>query len=145
MKLKRASTAVWNGTGQEGKGSISMQSGVLEAQPYGFNARFQSEDGKAGTNPEELLAASHAACFTMATSFALTKAGFPPDELKTVATVSIERGDAGWSVTGVALELQGKVPGLDAAKFEELAQGAKAGCPISRALSVPITLTAKLS
>jgi osmotically inducible protein OsmC len=144
MKLKRASTAVWNGTGLEGKGNISMQSGVLQAQPYGFNARFQSEDGKAGTNPEELLAASHAACFTMATSFALNKAGFTADELKTVATVSIEKGDAGWSVTGVHLELQGKVPGLDAAKFEELAQGAKAGCPISRALSVPISLTAKL-
>jgi len=144
MSLKRQSTAVWNGAGTDGKGTISTQSGAFQSQPYSFNTRFQSEDGKAGTNPEELLAASHAGCFTMATAFGLNRAGFTAEELRTTATVSIEKGDAGWSVTGVHLVLEGKVPGVDAAKFQEIVNGAKSGCPISRALSVPITLDAKL-
>ena len=129
----------------EGSGALSTQSGVLADQAYSFNARFVSEDGRAGTNPEELLAASHAGCFTMATSFALNKNGFTADELRTTATVAMAKGDAGWSVTGIHLELIGRVPAIDAAKFQELAAGAKAGCPISRALAVPITLDAKLA
>jgi len=144
MSLKRQSTAVWNGAGADGKGNLSTQSGVLQSQPYSFHSRFQSEDGKAGTNPEELLAASHAGCFTMATAFGLGRAGFTADQLRTTATVSMEKSDTGWSVIGIHLAIEGKVPGIDAAKFQEVVSSAKTGCPISRALSVPITLDVKL-
>ena len=144
--LKRTSTAVWHGTGPKGTGSISTLSGALKDQPYGFNTRFASEDGRAGTNPEELIAAAHASCFTMALAFQLTNAGHEPSELRTVATVSMEKQDAGWTITGIALDVTGSVPGADAAKFEELAQNAKKGCPISRALaSTNITMSAKLA
>jgi len=143
--LKRTSTAVWRGTGPKGTGSITTLSGALKDAPYGFQTRFASEDGKAGTNPEELIAAAHASCFTMALSFQLTNAGHEPTELRTTATVSMEKQDAGWTITGIALDTQGVVPGVDAAKFGELAETAKKGCPISRALAaVPITLSAKL-
>jgi osmotically inducible protein OsmC len=143
--LKRTSTAVWRGNGPKGTGSITTLSGALKDAPYGFQTRFQSEDGRAGTNPEELIAAAHASCFTMALSFQLTNAGHEPTELRTVATVSMEKQDPGWTITGIALETTGTVPGVDAAKFNELAETAKKGCPISRALAaVPITLTAKL-
>jgi lipoyl-dependent peroxiredoxin len=143
--LKRTSTAVWRGTGPKGTGSITTLSGALKDAPYGFQTRFVSEDGKAGTNPEELIAAAHASCFTMALSFQLTNAGHEPTELRTTATVSMEKQDAGWTITGIALDTQGVVPGVDAAKFGELAETAKKGCPISRALAaVPITLSAKL-
>jgi lipoyl-dependent peroxiredoxin len=143
--LKRTSTAVWRGTGPKGTGSITTMSGALKDAPYGFQTRFASEDGKAGTNPEELIAAAHASCFTMALSFQLTNAGHEPTELRTTATVSMEKQDAGWTITGIALDTQGVVPGVDAAKFGELAETAKTGCPISRALAaVPITLSAKL-
>ena len=143
--LKRTSTAVWRGTGPKGTGSITTLSGALKDAPYGFQTRFASEDGKAGTNPEELIAAAHASCFTMALSFQLTNAGHEPTELRTTATVSMEKQDAGWTITGIALDTQGVVPGIDAAKFGELAETAKKGCPISRALAaVPITLSAKL-
>ncbi len=143
--LKRTSTAIWHGTGPKGTGSISTLSGALKEQPYGFNTRFASEDGKAGTNPEELLGAAHASCFTMAVAFQLTNANLEPTELKTVATVSMEKQDAGWTIVGIALDLNGKVPGIDAAKFAELAENAKKGCPLSRALSATtITMTAKL-
>jgi osmotically inducible protein OsmC len=144
--LKRTATAVWHGTGPKGTGSISTLSGALEDQPYGFNTRFASEDGKAGTNPEELIAAAHAGCFTMALSFALTNAGHEPAELKTLATVSMEKEDIGWTIKQIHLDVTGKVSGVDAAKFDELANTAKAGCPISRALGAvsSITMTAKL-
>jgi len=143
--LKRTSTAVWRGTGPKGTGSITTLSGALKDAPYGFQTRFASEDGKAGTNPEELIAAAHASCFTMALSFQLTNAGHEPTELRTTATVSMEKQDAGWTITGIALDTHGVVPGVDAAKFGELAETAKKGCPISRALAaVPITLSAKL-
>jgi lipoyl-dependent peroxiredoxin len=143
--FKRTSTANWKGTGLEGSGKLSMQSGVLEDQPYSFKTRFQSEDGKAGTNPEELLAASHAGCFAMALSFILTGAGHPPEELDVSAIVTMKSEGVHWSVAGIELELQAKVPGIDAAKFQELAGQAKSGCPISKALSaVPISLNAKL-
>ena len=145
MALKRTSTAVWH-NGPKGSGTISTLSGAFKDQPYSVNARFESEDGKAGTNPEELIAAAHAGCFTMAFSVALTKAGHEPTELKTVATVSMEKQDIGWTITNIHLDVVGKVPGVDAAKFEELAQNAKKGCPISRALqATPITMSAKLA
>ena len=144
--LKRTATAVWHGTGSKGTGSISTLSGAMKDQPYGFNTRFASEDGKAGTNPEELIAAAHASCFTMALSFQLTNAGLDPTELKTLATVSMEKEDIGWTIKQIHLDVTGQVPGVDAAKFEELANTAKKGCPISRALASvsSITMTAKL-
>jgi osmotically inducible protein OsmC len=125
--MKRTSTAVWNGTGLEGTGSLTTQSGVFQNQPYSFKTRFQNEDGKAGTNPEELIAAAHAGCFTMALSFQLAGAGFTADELRTTATLTMDKdkeGD-GFTITTVHLALQAKVPGVSGDKFQELAQLAK--------------------
>jgi osmotically inducible protein OsmC len=146
MALKRTSTAVWHGTGPKGNGTISTLSGALKDAPYGFNTRFASEDGKAGTNPEELLASSHASCFTMALAFQITGIGKEPTDLTTTATVTMDKQDAGWAITAIALDTRGKVPGLSAEQFQELAETAKKNCPISRALAaVPsITLTATL-
>ena len=145
MALKRTSTAVWHGTGPKGSGTITTLSGALKDQPYAVNSRFQSEDGKAGTNPEELVAAAHSGCFTMALAFQLTNANLEPTELTTVATVTMDKLEPGWTITAIHLDTEGTVPGVDAAKFAELADNAKKGCPISRALaSVPITMTAKL-
>ncbi|HEY1816928.1 MAG TPA: OsmC family protein [Kofleriaceae bacterium] len=145
MALKRTSTAVWRGNGPQGTGTISTLSGALSKQPYGFNTRFASEDGKAGTNPEELLGAAHASCFTMAVAFALTAEKLEATELSTVATVLLEKQDAGWTVTKIELALEGSVPNIDAAKFQAIAEGAKKNCPISRALAAtPMTLTATL-
>ena len=146
MALKRSSTAVWHGTGPKGSGNITTLSGALKEQPYSVNARFQSEDGKAGTNPEELIAAAHAGCFTMALSFQLTNAGLEPTELRTVATVSMEKQDKGWTITNIHLDVEGKAPGMTAEQFETATTTAKKECPISRALSAtPITMTAKMS
>ncbi len=143
--LKRKSTAVWKGNGLEGKGTVSTQSGALKDQPYSFQTRFVSEDGRAGTNPEELIGAAHAGCYAMALSFALTGAGHPPESLNASATVQIDKDGPHWFVKQIDLELEGKVPGIDAKKFGELAEQAKKTCPISRALSaVNITLNAKL-
>ena len=143
--MKRTATAVWNGTGLEGKGHLSSLSGLLDETPYSFAARFKSEDGKAGTNPEELIAAAHAGCFSMALSFQLSNAGFPPEELKTKAVLTVENTGAGFEITGIELQLTGKVAGIDEAAFLELAGKAKAGCPVSKALAaVPITLKAEL-
>ncbi len=145
MALKRSSTAVWHGTGPKGSGKITTLSGALTDQPYSVNSRFQSEDGKAGTNPDELIAAAHASCFTMALSFQLTNAGHEPTELKTDAVVSLEKQDIGWTITNINLDVEGKVPGVTAEKFAELAEAAKKGCPISRALAATnITMSAKL-
>ena len=145
MALKRSSTAVWHGTGPKGNGTLSTLSGAFKDQPYSANARFQSEDGKAGTNPEELIAAAHGGCFTMAFAFQLTNGGFEPTELRTVATVTLEKQDPGWTITSIHLDVEGKVPGVTAEKFAELAENAKKGCPISRALAGNnITMSAKL-
>lgn len=144
--LKRTSTAVWRGTGPKGTGTISTLSGAFKDQPYSFQTRFAAEDGRAGTNPEELIAAAHASCFTMATSFQITNAGHEPTELTTVATVSMEKQDIGFTITNIHLELVGSVPGITAEQFQTFADNAKKGCPISRALaSVPITMNAKLT
>lgn len=140
----RTSNVVWQGSGPEGQGRITTQSGAFKEQPYSTKMRFGSEDGKAGTNPEELIAAAHASCFSMALAFRLTNAGHPPEELKTEAKVELVKGDAGWSIPSIKLSVTGKVPGIDAAKFQELAADAKANCPISKILSPPITLDAKL-
>jgi osmotically inducible protein OsmC len=143
--MYRSSNVVWNGSGPEGAGKITTQSGAFTDQPYGTKARFASEDGKAGTNPEELIAAAHASCFSMALAFQLTNAGHPPEELKTEAKVELVKKDAGWEIPSVKLTVVGKVPGIDAAKFQELAQTAKANCPVSKALkALDISLDAKL-
>lgn len=143
--IKRISNAVWKGTGLEGSGTLSSTSGVLNETPYSFAARFVSEDGKAGTNPEELIGAAHAGCFSMALSFQLTGAGFPPTQLATKATVEMEKGGAGFRVSAIKLAVEGTVPGISEEKFLELAGVAKANCPISQALAaVPISLDAKL-
>jgi osmotically inducible protein OsmC len=142
--MKRKATAVWRGGGKDGKGTLSTTSGALKDQPYSAAMRFQSEDGRAGTNPEELIAAAHAGCFAMALSFRLEGAGFSPEELVADAVVTIEKDDSGWTVRSSDLALRAKVPGISPAQFQELAEAARATCPISRALNVPIRLEARL-
>ncbi len=133
----RSGSAQYSGLGKDGKGHVSTQSGVLDKQPYGFNTRF--EDGT-GTNPEELIAAAHASCFTMALSFALAKVGFEDGELETTAKVSLDKDGDGFKVTKSALTLQAKVPGIGAAEFAKIADDAKANCPISKLLNAEVTL-----
>jgi len=146
MALKRTSTAVWHGGVPKGNGTLTTLSGAFKEQPYSVATRFQSEDGRAGTNPEELIAAAHAGCFSMALSAQLTNAGHEPTELRTTATVSIEKQEAGWTITSIALDVTGKVPGVSAEQFQTLAETAKKGCPVSKALSAtPISMTAKLA
>lgn len=135
--IVRSASAHYSGLGKDGKGSVSTQSGVLDGQQYGFNTRF--EDGK-GTNPEELIAAAHASCFTMALSFALAKAGHAEGELDTTAKVSLEQEGEGFRVTKSALTLTAAVPGIDKETFGSIAEGAKANCPISKLLNAEVTL-----
>ncbi len=142
--ILRRATAQWSGTGLEGKGTLSTFSGALSDQPYSTHARFGDEAGKAGTNPEELIAAAHAGCYAMALSFMLTGAGHPPESLEVKATLKAESPDVNWSITQVKLDLVAKVPGLDAAKFKELAELAKKNCPVSKVLNAEILLDAKL-
>lgn len=142
--MKRKATAKWIGNGLEGKGVLTSTSGVLNNTPYGFAARFKDEEGKSGTNPEELIAAAHAGCYSMALSFQIAGAGFTADSLDTQAVVNLDEVEGGFAVTGITLKLTGKVAGITEAKFMELAEAAKVGCPISKLLSaVPITLEAK--
>jgi osmotically inducible protein OsmC len=143
--MKRKATAIWQGSGMEGKGSLSSVSGVLKQTPYSFVTRFKNEDGKAGTNPEELIAAAHGGCFAMALSFVLNGAGFTADELKVETTVTLEHITDHFEITGIHLDLTGKVPGITEEKFIEYANTAKINCPVSRALkAVDISLTTKL-
>jgi osmotically inducible protein OsmC len=139
--IKRNASAKWSGTGKEGKGSITTQSGVLSDTPYGFSRRFGDEKG---TNPEELIAAAHASCFTMALAFQLTGAGKPPESLDTRAEVSLEQVEGGFKISTVALTLRAKVPGLSQDEFKKLADTAKANCPVSKVLNATITLDATL-
>ena len=141
--MKRTATAVWNGTLKEGKGNLTTQSGVLSQQLYSFATRF-GEDGKAGTNPEELIAAAHAGCFTMAAGAMLNEAGFTPDSLETKATLELVKENGGFVIKSIHLDLQGHVPGIEDSQFQEIAKNAEANCPVSKALSVPITLDARL-
>jgi osmotically inducible protein OsmC len=139
--MDRSASAVWHGSLKEGKGSISTQSGTLKDTQYSFAARFAEG---VGTNPEELIAAAHAGCFTMALSAELGKAGFTPDSIETTAVVTLDMHDKP-TVTKIHLTTKGKVPNIDKAKFDEIAKGAKAGCPISRLLAAAeITLDATL-
>ena len=142
----RHGSAVWNGTIKEGSGTVTTPSGVLNNTPYSFKLRFEDESGTNGTNPEELIAAAHAGCFSMALSAVLGKAGFTPDRIETRAEAMMEPGmDPGPTVTGVHLIVLAKVPGITSAQFAEIAEAAKAGCVISRALAVPVTLEATLA
>jgi osmotically inducible protein OsmC len=137
----RKAQAVWHGTGRDGTGDLTTSSGVLSHAPYSFKTRFE---GEPGTNPEELIAAAHAGCFTMALAFQLQAAGFNPMELTTEAAVTLEQDGTGFKISKSALTLTASVPGLDKAKFDELAGNAEKGCPVSKLLKAEITLDATL-
>ncbi|HEV2297461.1 MAG TPA: OsmC family protein [Candidatus Acidoferrales bacterium] len=137
----RKASAVWNGSLKDGKGTITTDSGVLSKTPYSFATRFENARG---TNPEELIAAAHAGCFTMALSAELGKAGITPESLETSAAVTLEKLEAGFTVTKIHLDVAARIPNADQAAFEKAAQAAKAGCPISRLLKAEITMTARL-
>ena len=137
MTVNRAS-ARYEGFGKEGKGSITTKSGVLNAQPYGFGTRFE---GQPGTNPEELIAAAHAGCFTMALAFQLQTAGFTPTELRTEAAIHLDAEGQGFRISRSALTLDAEVPGIDQARFEELARVAEKNCPVSKVLNAEITMS----
>lgn len=139
--MKRTGSAVWQGGLKDGKGTVSTESGVLSAAQYSFSTRF--EEG-AGTNPEELLAAAHAGCFSMALSKQIEDAGMKAEEIDTTATVRLEKTDAGFTITKVHLDVKARIPGGDAAAFETAANNAKAGCPVSRLFNAEITMDAKL-
>jgi len=139
--MKRKASAVWNGSLKEGNGRISTESGLLREAQYSFSTRF--ENG-VGTNPEELIAAAHAGCFSMALSGQLTAAGHAPESVNTTATVTLEKTDAGFTVTAVHLDVKARVPGIDQSGFDTAANNAKTGCPISRLLNTQITMDAKL-
>lgn len=136
--MKRSATAVWNGSGKDGKGTVSTQSNVLDKTQYSYKSRFENGTG---TNPEELIAAAHAGCFSMKLSFVLNAAGFTADEIHTDCTVTLEDG----AVTSSHLVLKAKIPGIDKVKFDEAAADAKANCPISKLLNTEITMEASLA
>jgi len=139
--MVRKASAVWKGSLKEGKGTISSDSGVLSNTPYSFSTRFENAKG---TNPEELIAAAHAGCFTMALSAQLGSAGITPESLETTASLTLDKLDVGWTVTKIHLEVTARIPGTDQAAFDKAAENAKAGCPISRLLKAEITMTARL-
>ena len=139
--MKRKASAVWRGGLKDGKGTISTDSNVLADTQYSFSTRF--EEGK-GTNPEELIAAAHAGCFSMALSGQLGNAGLTAESINTTASVTLEKTDAGFTITAVHLDVAAKIPGADQQSFETAANNAKAGCPISRLLNAPITMEARL-
>jgi osmotically inducible protein OsmC len=142
MAMIRKAQAVWRGTGRDGEGDLTTDSGILSQTPYSFRTRFEQQPG---TNPEELIAAAHAGCFTMALAFQLQTAGFTPTELSTEAAISLEQDGAGFKITRSALTLRAQVPGIDQAKFDELAGVAEKNCPVSRVLNAEITLDATLA
>jgi lipoyl-dependent peroxiredoxin len=139
--MQRTASAVWSGALKDGKGTISTQSSILSDTPYSFSTRF--ENGK-GTNPEELIAAAHAGCFTMALSAQLSTMNFTPQSLRTTATLSFEKLDAGWTISKIHLDVAGRVPRISADAFQSAAQSAKSNCPVSRVLKAEITMTASL-
>lgn len=141
MSINRKASAEWHGSLKEGKGTVSTHSGVLKNAQYSFGTRF--ENG-AGTNPEELIAAAHAGCFSMALSAQLGNAGMTPESIETTASLTMEKLEAGFTITAIHLNTTAKIPGADKAKFETAANNAKAGCPISRLLNAKITMDAKL-
>src|ERR1700688_4384553 len=135
--IKRHASAEWQGSGKDGKGSLTTQSATLKDTPYSFVARFG--DGK-GTNPEELIAAAHAGCFTMALSFMLNNAGFTADAIDTEAALTMDQANGAWTITSIHLTTRARVPKIDAAKFAEVAANAKANCPVSRVLNTNISM-----
>ncbi len=139
--MKKTASAHWQGDLKQGKGTISTESGALKENPYGFNTRFEDAPG---TNPEELIGAAHAGCFSMAFSMLLGEEGFTPDSIDTTATVTLEKQDDGFAITAVHLKMQARIPGIDQTKFEEIANKAKSGCPVSKLLNADITLDATL-
>lgn len=139
--MKRQASAEWNGGLKDGRGTISTESGVLSSTQYSFSTRF--EQGK-GTNPEELIAAAHAGCFSMALSGQLGNAGMTAERISTTATVTLEKTDAGFTITSVHLDVTAKIPGANAGAFETAANNAKSGCPVSRVLNAKITMNARL-
>ncbi len=140
--MDRHATAIWKGNLKNGTGTLDTQSGIMKGQPYSFKMRFEDESGKSGTNPEELIAAAHAGCFAMQLSHFLAENGTPADKLEAKAVVTLIPGTG---ITGSAITLVGTVPGIDQAKFAELADKAKAGCPVSKALgAINVTLDARL-
>lgn len=139
--MQRKASAVWKGGLKDGKGSVSSNSGVLSNTPYSFATRFENANG---TNPEELIAAAHAACFSMALSVQLGAANLTPESISTNATLTMEKLDSGWTITAVHLDVVGKVPNADEAAFQKAAETAKAGCPVSKVLKADITMNAKL-
>lgn len=139
--MKKTASAHWQGDLKQGKGTISTQSGALKDNPYGFNTRFEEAPG---TNPEELIGAAHASCFSMAFSLLLGEEIFTPDSIDTKATVTLEKQSDGFAITAVHLEMQARIPGIEQSKFEEIANKAKHGCPVSKLLNADITLDATL-
>lgn len=139
--MQRKASAVWKGGLKDGKGAVSSASGVLSNIPYSFTTRFENTPG---TNPEELIAAAHAGCFSMALSAQLGAANLTPESIHTSATLTMEKLDAGWTITAVHLDVTAKVPGASAEAFNTAAQNAKAGCPVSKVLNAKITMDAKL-
>jgi osmotically inducible protein OsmC len=139
--MQRKGSAIWQGDLKTGKGTVSTDSGVLSQTQYSFSTRFESGNG---TNPEELIAAAHAGCFTMALSAQLGSAGLTPEKLETSATVTFDKLEAGWTVTNILLDVKGKVPKADQAAWDKATQAAKTGCPISRLFNTTINMHAKL-
>ncbi|HLK32653.1 MAG TPA: OsmC family peroxiredoxin [Terriglobales bacterium] len=139
--MQRKASAEWKGSLKEGSGAVSSSSGVFSKTPFSFGTRFGDQPG---TNPEELIAAAHAGCFSMALSAQLGNAGLTPDSIKTNATLTMEKLDSGWTITAIHLDVAGKVPKADAAAFQKAADAAKAGCPVSKVLNAKITMNAKL-
>lgn len=139
--MKRSANAIWRGGGKDGKGELTTQSKVLNGTKYGFSSRFENE---VGTNPEELIGAAHAGCFSMQLAFNLEGAGFKAEQIKTNADVTLEKLDSGWTVSTIHLTLMARIPGIEMNKFLELAEQAKANCPISKLLKAKISLSAEL-
>lgn len=139
--MKQKASAQWQGSLKEGSGILSTGSGALVDKPYSFKTRFEGEQG---TNPEELIGAAHAGCFSMAFSMILGGAGFTPDKIETTATISLEQKDGGFAITSSHLDVTATIPGIDDATFQELAGKAKAGCPVSKLLNAEITMDARL-
>ncbi|HEK1768332.1 OsmC family protein [Pseudomonas sp. MH2] len=139
--MKKTASAIWQGGLKDGKGLLSTESGALKQNPYGFNTRFE---GSPGTNPEELIGAAHAGCFSMALSMMLGEAGLTPERIDTIAEVSLDKQADGFAITAVHLTLKAKVPGASEAQFQEIANKAKAGCPVSKVLNATISLDATL-
>ena len=139
--MQRKASAVWKGGLKDGKGTISAPSGVLKETPYSFTTRFENAPG---TNPEELIAAAHAGCFSMALSAQLGGANLTPESISTTVTLSLDKLDSGWTITASHIDVVGKVPGADAATFQKYAEAAEKGCPVSKVLNAKITMNAKL-